>query len=241
MARQKTPKEPTFPTHIAIIMDGNGRWAKQHRRPRLFGHAEGLKAIRRIVTHGDEIGVKTFTLYAFSTENWTRPRAEVEGLMHLMARTTRGEIDALHAKNVRMLVQGRLHELPKGVRGELQRAIDMTAGNTGLNLNLAINYSGRAEIVDAARRLSERAVRGEIDPAAISVDDVNAATYHPELGDPDLLIRTGGEMRISNFMLWQIAYTELWVTETYWPDFDEAMLDAAIAEFQNRERRFGGK
>jgi undecaprenyl diphosphate synthase len=221
-------------------MDGNGRWAKRRGLPRLLGHKAGLDSVRRMVRHCGTLGIETLTLYTFSTENWSRPRPEVSGLMRLLADTTRREIEDLHENNVRVLVQGRMHELPKPLRDVLQRAIETTRDNTGLTLNLAINYSGRAEIADAAKELARRAASGELDPESIGEPELAAAMYHPSLGDPDLLIRTGGEMRVSNFLLWQIAYTELWVTEVLWPDFDEELLDQAISDFGARERRFGG-
>ncbi len=227
------------PTHIAIIMDGNGRWAKRRGLPRLVGHREGRKAVRRVVQGCGELGVKFLTLYAFSAENWQRAQPEVRGLMELIERVLRAELDELHRSNVRIVGSGRLAELPPSLREALDQAFVRTRDNTGLTLNLALNYSGRCELVDAMRKLAAQAAGGSL--AAGEVDEVriHSALYQPQIPDPDLLIRTGGEMRLSNFLLWQIAYTELYVTDVLWPDFERKHLEEAIAVYHQRERRFG--
>jgi undecaprenyl diphosphate synthase len=226
-----------LPSHIAIIMDGNGRWAKRRRLPRAAGHRAGVTPVRSTVETCARLGLRALTLYAFSVENWKRPRAEVETLWRLLRRYLRGELDLMHRHNIRFTAIGRLDALPDFVREELDSVIRSTAGNKGLQLNLAINYGGRAEIVDAVAALVEDARRGDvpIDEAAIS-----ARLYTAGMPDPDLLIRTSGEMRVSNFLLWQIAYAELYVTQTLWPDFNRAELLRAILDYQKRDRRFGG-
>jgi undecaprenyl diphosphate synthase len=228
-----------LPRHIAIIMDGNGRWAQQRGLPRVEGHRRGERSVREAVEHCGELGIEHLTLYTFSAENWRRSEEEVSALMGLIELVARKEIRDLHKKGVRLRVLGRLDELPLSLQRELERDMALTRENTGLNLNLAINYGGRAEIVDATRRLAERVSMGLMRPEEIDEHALTRELYYPELPDPDLLIRTGGEMRISNFLLWQIAYTELWVTNTLWPEFDRKELTQAIHSFQNRERRFG--
>jgi undecaprenyl diphosphate synthase len=226
-----------LPAHIAIIMDGNGRWAKRRRLPRAAGHRAGVPPVRSTVETCARLGLRALTLYAFSVENWKRPRAEVETLWRLLRRYLRGELDLMHRHDIRFTAIGRLDALPDFVREELDSVIRSTAGNKGLQLNLAINYGGRAEIVDAVAALVDDARSGKviIDEAAIS-----ARLYTAGMPDPDLLIRTSGEMRVSNFLLWQIAYAELYVTETLWPDFSRAELMRAILDYQKRDRRFGG-
>ena len=227
------------PRHIAIIMDGNGRWARQRSLPRVEGHRRGEHTVREVVETCGELGVEHLTLYTFSAENWRRSEEEVGALMRLIEFVARKEIHELHRKGVRLRVLGRLHELPLSLQEELERDVQLTRENTGLNLNLAINYGGRAEIVDAARKLAERVRSGAIDPADINEETFARELYCPEMPDPDLLIRTGGDMRISNYLLWQIAYSELWVTDTLWPDFGRGELAQAIRSYQSRERRFG--
>ncbi|MEQ1884719.1 MAG: isoprenyl transferase [Bryobacteraceae bacterium] len=226
-----------LPAHIAIIMDGNGRWAKRRGLPRVAGHTSGMRSVRTAVEACSQLGIKALTLYAFSVENWKRPRAEVEMLWMLLRTYLRAELPGLMQNAVRLNVIGRMEELPEQVQSELRDAAQSTSGNTGLLLNLAINYGGRAEIVDAVKRLVAEAKRGDVvvDEAAIS-----ARLYTAGIADPDLLIRTSGEMRVSNFLLWQIAYAELYVTETLWPDFTRADLLRAVLDFQKRDRRFGG-
>jgi undecaprenyl diphosphate synthase len=233
--------EPTvgLPRHIAIIMDGNGRWARARGLPRIEGHRQGDRSIRAVVERCGEVGVSHLTLYGFSTENWRRSSDEVQFLMRLFEVVARREIDALHQKGVRVRVLGRMDELPKSLREELLRDCELTRENTGLTLNLALNYGGRAEIVDAVRELARRVARGELAPEAITEGEIAAALYLPDTPEPDLLIRTGGEYRLSNFLLWQSAYAELWVTQTLWPDFGRDHLDEALLAYQRRERRFG--
>ena len=227
------------PCHIAIIMDGNGRWATQRGYPRIAGHHEGVKTARSIVKAAAAVGVRYLTLYAFSTENWSRPEDEVSMLMSLLERTVQSELPDLMAQNVRLRVIGRTDGVPSGVRRGIERVVDGTRENTGLQLQMAFNYGGRDEILDAVRRLATDVKAGKLDPSEISEKDVSGALYTADIPDPDLLIRTSGEMRISNFLLWQIAYTELWFTPVFWPDFNRELLYEAIRDFQKRERRFG--
>jgi undecaprenyl diphosphate synthase len=227
-----------LPVHIAIIMDGNGRWAKKRSMPRVAGHRAGVDPVRTSVETCARLGLDSLTLYAFSVENWKRPRAEVETLWRLLRFYLKHELNELMRNNVRFQAIGRIEQLPDIIRRDLQDTIDATAGNTGLRLNLAINYGGRAEIVDAVRAMVDKARRGEA--VEVTEESLSAHLYTAALPDPDLLIRTSGEMRVSNFLLWQIAYAELYVTETLWPDFSRADLLTAILEFQRRERRFGG-
>jgi undecaprenyl diphosphate synthase len=226
-----------LPEHVAIIMDGNGRWARRRKLPRVAGHRAGVQAVRVTVESCARLGLRALTLYAFSVENWKRPRAEVETLWRLLRLYLRAELPEMHRHNIRFIAIGRLDALPEFVRDELDSVIQSTAGNTGLQLNLAINYGGRAELVDAVKSLVEDARQRNvtIDEAAIS-----ARLYTAGMPDPDLLIRTSGEMRVSNFLLWQIAYAELYVTGTLWPDFTRAELLSAILDYQKRDRRFGG-
>src|SRR5580704_15404418 len=226
-----------IPAHIAIIMDGNGRWARQRNLPRVAGHKAGVTAVRATVETCARLGVGALTLYAFSVENWKRPRAEVDTLWRLLRVYLRAELPRMMDHDIRFRAMGRLDELPAFVRLELDATIRKTETNRGLLLNLAINYGGRAEIVDAVKALLEDAQFGgtPIDEAAIS-----ARLYTAGMPEPDLLIRTSGEMRISNFLLWQIAYAELYITETLWPDFTRGELLEAILEYQRRDRRYGG-
>ena len=228
-----------LPRHVAIIMDGNGRWATSRGLPRVAGHAEGVKAVRNTVRAAGEIGVEYLTLYAFSSENWNRPRHEVSTLMNLLERSIDRELPELMQRNVRFRVIGRPHGVPPEVQRRIDHVVQTTAGNTGLNLLMAFNYGGRDEIVDAMRRLARDVQEGRISPDEIDEVRVGRALYTDGVPDPDLLIRTSGEMRVSNFLLWQIAYTELWVTPTRWPDFEARDLFLAVADFQQRNRRFG--
>jgi undecaprenyl diphosphate synthase len=228
------------PEHVAVIMDGNGRWATGRGLPRVAGHRQGVKAVRSIVRSAGEIGLRYLTLYAFSTENWSRPEDEVSTLMKLLEESIARELPELMERNVRLSVIGRPNGVPAGLRRGIQRVVDATSGNTGLNLIMAFNYGGRDELVDAFRTLAQRVAAGELSAAAITESDVSGALYTAGIPDPDLLIRTSGELRVSNFLLWQIAYTELWVTPTLWPDFCPADLYRAVADFQGRTRRFGG-
>jgi undecaprenyl diphosphate synthase len=228
------------PAHVAIIMDGNGRWATSRGLPRVAGHREGVKAARAIVRAADAIGLRYLTLYAFSTENWSRPEDEVTMLMRLLEESIIRELPELMENNVRLRVIGRATGVPMPVRRGLEHVVAQTEKNTGLNLLMAFNYGGRDELLDAFRALARRVQAGELAPDAISEADVSGALYTEGVPDPDLLIRTSGEMRISNFLLWQIAYTELWITPTLWPDFGASDLYRAVADFQRRSRRFGG-
>ncbi|HXU89828.1 MAG TPA: isoprenyl transferase [Methylomirabilota bacterium] len=228
------------PAHVAVIMDGNGRWATARGLPRVAGHREGVKAARAIVRAADAIGLRYLTLYAFSTENWNRPEDEVTMLMRLLEESIYRELPEFMENNVRLRVIGRAAGVPSPVRRGLDHVVRATEGNTGLTLLVAFNYGGRDELIDAFRALARRVHRGELAPDDISEADVSGALYTDGVPDPDLLIRTSGEMRISNFLLWQIAYTELWITPTLWPDFAPADLYRAVAEFQGRNRRFGG-
>jgi undecaprenyl diphosphate synthase len=229
-----------LPHHVAIIMDGNGRWARARHLPRVAGHREGVKAARGVVRAASRVGIGYLTLYAFSSENWSRPPAEVEFLMRLLESSVEQELPELIRNNVRLRVLGETTGLAPGVRAAVARAVDATAGNTGLTLLIALNYGGRRELLRAIRGLAARAVRGELEPDAISEADVAAALDTAGAPDPDLLIRTSGEYRLSNFLLWQVAYTELLVLPTLWPDFTARDLCLAVAEFQQRSRRFGG-
>jgi undecaprenyl diphosphate synthase len=222
------------PRHIAVIMDGNGRWAKKRGLPRLLGHKAGADSVREAVKVCGELGVQVLTLYAFSTENWSRPKSEVKGLMALLVRTLRREADELNANNVRLRASGRLEALPADVRRELDRSIDRLSGNTGLILNLALNYGGRGDIVDAVNALLKAGA------VSVTEEDIAAHLSTAGLPDPDLLIRTSGEYRISNFLLWQCAYAEFHITPVLWPDFRRQQLYQAVLDYQSRDRRFGG-
>jgi undecaprenyl diphosphate synthase len=230
-----------MPAHIAIIMDGNGRWAGRRKLPRVAGHKAGIGPVRATVEVCARLGIKALTLYAFSVENWKRPRHEVETLWRLLRFYLRQELPRLQKNDIRLQAIGRLEALPAPVRRELESAIEATAENRGLLVNLAINYGGRAEIVDAINSILDMArLEGSLDSLRIDEDLIATSLYTAACPDPDLLIRTSGEMRISNFLLWQIAYAELYVTETLWPDFTRTDLLQAVLEYQKRDRRFGG-
>jgi undecaprenyl diphosphate synthase len=228
-----------LPRHVAIIMDGNGRWAKARGVPRLFGHRAGREGVREAVRGCAALGVEVLTLYTFSTENWSRPAREVSALMTLLRESLRAECDELRANNVRLQVVGRLDDLPSAVRRGIDETQQRLSGCTGMLLNLAISYSGRTELVDAVRRMLAGDGGRRLRPADVDEELIASFLYTAGLPDPDLLIRTSGEQRISNFMLWQVAYTELWITETLWPDFRRRHLFQAIADYQRRDRRFG--
>ena len=228
-----------LPRHVAIIMDGNGRWATARGMPRVAGHGEGVKAVRNTVRAAGEVGIEYLTLYAFSSENWNRPSHEVSTLMSLLERSIDRELPELMARNVRFRVIGRPNGVPPEVQQRIDHVVDATAANTGLTLLMAFNYGARDEIVDACRRLARDVRDGEVEPEEIDEVRIGRALYTDGVPDPDLLIRTSGEMRLSNFLLWQIAYTELWVTPTRWPDFGPRDLYLAVANFQQRDRRFG--
>lgn len=228
-----------LPEHIAIIMDGNGRWAKKKGRQRIFGHQNGVKAVRETAEAAAEIGIKYLTLYAFSTENWKRPQKEVDALMHLLVKTINKETKTLNKNNIRLLAIGDLKSLKKNCYNELMEAIDNTANNTRMNLVLALSYSARWEIINAIKNIAQ-----DVKNNNIQIEDINQNLFTSflttsKIPDPELLIRTSGEARISNFLLWQIAYTEFYFTPTLWPDFRKEDLYQAIIDFQNRERRFG--
>src|SRR5579864_957036 len=230
-----------LPAHIAIIMDGNGRWARKRNLPRAAGHRAGVEAVRTTVETCTRLGIQALTLYAFSVENWKRPRAEVDTLWRLMRVYLRRELPEILSNGIRFTCMGRLDGLPPQVRQELQNAIDATAHNRGMRLNVAINYSGRAELVDAINAIVEDArLEGRLRDLRIDEEAITSRLYTADLPDPDLLIRTSGEMRVSNFLLWQIAYAELYVTDTLWPDFRRSDLLHAILDYQKRDRRFGG-
>jgi undecaprenyl diphosphate synthase len=229
-----------LPRHVAIIMDGNGRWARQRGFPRVEGHRRGERTVHDVVEFCGEAGIEHLTLYTFSAENWRRSEEEVGALMYLIEAVAKKQIQELHRKNVRLRILGRMQQLPQSLQDELYRDMALTRGNTGLNLNLALNYGGRAEIVDAAKRLAERVALGTLEPSEITEETLARELYAPEMPDPDLVIRTGGEVRLSNFLLWQTAYSEIWVTPKLWPDFGRADMLDALRSFQSRERRFGG-
>jgi undecaprenyl diphosphate synthase len=232
-----------LPQHIAIIMDGNGRWAERRHLPRVAGHQRGVKAAREIIETCARMKLPCLTLYAFSRENWSRPQAEVDFLMRLLREYLKRELPTIHKNNIRLSVIGRAADLPDAVRKDLDRAMQITAPNTGMNLVVALNYGARAEIVDAFNAMLEKArAHGSNGDSGFRVDEETIAShlYTAGLPDPDLLIRTSGEMRVSNFLLWQIAYAEIYVTETLWPDFSRARLFEALIDYQKRERRYGG-
>ena len=229
-----------LPRHVAVIMDGNGRWAKLRHKPRVEGHRAGIASVRDVVETSARLGLQVLTLYAFSVENWKRPQSEVTTLMGLLKRYLRSELDTLLRNNIRFRVIGRMEELPADVQDELRRGMERTADRTGLLFNIALNYGGRTEITDAVRRLAADVAAGRREPGAIDEDTLSSYLYTAGLPDPDLLIRTSGEMRVSNFLLWQIAYAEIWVTDVLWPDFRRKHLLQAVADYQKRERRYGG-
>lgn len=230
----------TPPKHIAIIMDGNGRWAAQRGLPRVIGHENGARALRTVTETCCEIGVGSLTVYAFSTENWKRPAEEVSALFGLLEHFLAAELPTLQANNIRLKAIGRLAELPASAREALKLTIEQTAGNTGMNLILAINYSGRAELEDAVRSVCHEVANGTLSPESFTQEHLQRHLYTSDWPDPDLLIRTSGEMRLSNFLLWQLSYTELYVTPKCWPDFGREDLVEAVRDFHRRKRRFGG-
>jgi undecaprenyl diphosphate synthase len=232
-------KAERIPRHVAIIMDGNGRWAALRKKPRTYGHEAGVRAVKEVVRATGELGIKYLTLYTFSVENWKRPKLEVSALMSLLTRTTVNELDELVRQKVKLVVTGRINGLPKERRGVIQDAIEKTRLNDGLVLNLALNYGGRTEILDAVRAIVGAAKGGMIDVPDINEELFSSFLYTADIPDPDLLIRTSGERRISNFLLWQTSYTELYIIDTLWPDFGRRELYHAIIDYQRRERRFG--
>ncbi|MBC8207660.1 MAG: isoprenyl transferase [Desulfobulbaceae bacterium] len=228
-----------IPCHVAIVMDGNGRWAEQRHQPRLFGHRAGVESVQDVVAAASELGVQVLTLYAFSSENWKRPVAEVGGLMSLLKTFLVKELDKMLNNNVRLTCMGDLPRLPSEVRSTLEQSMAATAGNSGLTLNLALSYGGRAEIIQGVQRIARQCLAGQLSPEAIDEEVIDAHLYSAGLPDPDLLIRTGGEARLSNFLLWQASYAEILFSPIMWPDFRRRAFVDAIVDFQGRERRFG--
>lgn len=228
-----------IPSHIAVIMDGNGRWAQQRGHERTYGHKAGVDAVRSVIEGAGELGVKYLTLYTFSAENWNRPKEEVDMLMGLLVQSIHNELKELMAKHVRLLIQGQMQDLPESCRAAMQSAIDQTANNDGLTLILALSYSGRTEITRAAKAIAQEVSQGTLRVEDIQPDTITQHLYHSDIPDPDMLIRTGGECRISNFLLWQMAYTEFFFVPVMWPDFRKEDLREIIIDFQSRERRYG--
>jgi undecaprenyl diphosphate synthase len=237
--RERRLDSKSIPRHVAIIMDGNGRWAERSGLSRLEGHRAGIESVRAVVRAAHELGVRWLTLYAFSLENWNRPKQEVDELMRLLERYLEQEIDEVHRNGIQVRAIGRTERLAPGARAKIEAAVARTRGNREMTLVFAVSYGGRAEIVDAARRLLRDAESGKVDPERLDEKSFAAYLYDPELPDPDLLIRTGAESRVSNFLLWQIAYTEIYTTDAMWPEFRKEHLVEAIADYQRRERRFG--
>jgi len=229
-----------MPRHIAIIMDGNGRWAQERGLPRVEGHARGVTSVRRTIEECCRLGIGQLTLYCLSVENWKRPQPEIDFLMQLLHTYLIAERAEIMEQNIRFTVIGRRAELPQNVLAEIDENVRLSADNTGLTLCLAINYGGRTEIVDAVRRIAAQVDNKKLQPDAITEQTISDSLYTAGMPDPDLLIRTAGEMRVSNYLLWQISYAELWVTQKCWPDFDEALLHQALRDYAARERRFGG-
>ncbi len=242
LSSQEGPKieDVNVPRHIAIIMDGNGRWAKRKGLPRIAGHREGMKVINKVVRKADELGVEILTLYAFSTENWKRPKTEVDYLMKLPERFLNKELPMLMEKNVKVRLMGSIENLPEHTKRAVSKAVKDTEKNTGLILNFALNYGSRFELMEAVKKIANQIENGSLSAEEINESVLKENLMTAELRDPDLLIRTSGEIRLSNFMLWQVAYSEFWFTDVLWPDFDEQHLVEAIAVYQKRARRYGG-
>jgi len=230
----------SLPQHVAVIMDGNGRWAKQHGLPRVEGHRRGADSAREIIRTAGELGIKYLTLYAFSAENWNRPKDEVDALMKYLIHYLKTETPELNKSNVHLEVIGQIYRLPENVQEHLKKSIATLSKNNGLTLVMALSYGSRIEIVDAVRRISEEVKRGKLDPADINENVISDHLWTRNIPDPDLLIRTSGEMRVSNFLLWQISYAELVITPTLWPDFRKQQFFGALEEYARRNRRFGG-
>jgi len=240
-ALNSMPAPAQIPRHVAIIMDGNHRWARARHLPGAAGHRAGAKAVRPVAERAAELGVEVLTLFAFSTENWNRPRREVTLLIELMKRLLVNDVDELAARDIRVRIIGEKERFSPEVRELMERAESLTAGNGGMELNLAVSYGGRWDIARAARRLAERVQAGDLDAAEVDEALLGGEMSMADVPAPDLCIRTGGDHRISNFLLWQFAYTELYFTETFWPEFDSAALNAAVEDFSYRKRRFGGR
>ena len=239
MLLRKQINTSKLPSHVAIIMDGNGRWAKEKGQERLFGHYSGVESVRNIVEGCAELGIGYLTLYAFSTENWDRPQDEVTGLMELLVQTIKQEVSTLNKNNIKLHVIGNIKMLPAAARNELEEACDATKNNTGLNLIMALSYSSRWEIIEAVKNIAVEVKNNMLEPGDINHDVFNQHLCTADFPDPELMIRTSGEFRVSNFLLYQLAYSELYFTDTLWPDFRKENLYEAIFSFQNRERRFG--
>jgi undecaprenyl diphosphate synthase len=240
MKDTKVPKpQGNLPYHVAIIMDGNGRWAEQRNLPRIAGHKAGEESITEIVRTSSQWGLGAITLFAFSTENWNRPDNEVEFLMSFNRNLLNNRVEEFHERNIRIRHMGRREKIPPSTLKAIDNAVELTVDNTGMSLNIAFNYGGRAEIIDAARALYEDISSGALAPEEVDEEKFRSYLYVPDVPDPDLLVRTAGEMRISNFLIWELAYTEIYVTEVLWPDFRAPDLADAMREFQSRERRFG--
>lgn len=235
-----TPGAVSGARHVAVIMDGNGRWAKARRLPRLAGHRAGVEAVRRVVKAAPDLGIEVLTLYAFSSENWRRPPAEVSDLMGLLRHYVRSELDDLRRNGVRLRLIGNWRQLKPDIVGELENAMQATADNRRMTLVIALNYGGQDEIARSVRALAERVRRGEIEPADIDIADIESGLDTRDLPPLDLIIRSSGEVRLSNFLLWQAAYAEMWFTDTLWPDFDGHVMQQALETFAGRERRYGG-
>ena len=238
MTKPETSTEK-LPRHIAVIMDGNGRWAKKRSLPRIHGHQVGMDSVRAVISTCAKAGIEYLSLYAFSTENWFRPETEIRALMLLLKTFIKKELNNLHRANIRVHTMGEIERLPKDIYDLVQKVLEKTRNNTGMVLNIAWSYGAREEIVRAVSAIAAKVARGELDPATIDKQCVAQHLYTADIPDPDLLIRTSGEMRISNFLLWQIAYTEMYVTDVLWPDFREEETLRAIADYQTRKRRFG--
>ena len=228
-----------IPRHVAVIMDGNGRWAKQRGKPRIFGHRAGAESLRAVLRACRDHGVEYLTVYAFSTENWVRPKDEVGGLMSLLKTFLKKDEHELHENQVRLRVTGRIEDLPRSVRTELERVMEATKAYTRWHLILALSYGGRTEIMDAVRAIARKVKTGELEPEAVDETVISRHLYLPDVPDPDLMIRTSGELRLSNFLLWELSYAEFYFTDTLWPDFREPQFAEALAEYSRRQRRFG--
>ncbi|HVD97294.1 MAG TPA: isoprenyl transferase [Cytophagaceae bacterium] len=239
MSLHDTIDKSKLPEHVAVIMDGNGRWAKQKGALRIFGHQNAVKSVRDVIESAAELGIKYLTLYAFSTENWSRPKDEVNALMELLVSTLRSEINELHKNNIRLTTIGNITDLPEVCQQQLGESKEITSQNTGLTLIIALSYSGRWEIVEAVKKIAEDTKAGKLSPESIDEQTVSSYLSTHNIPDPELLIRTSGEKRISNFLLWQIAYSELYITDVLWPDFRKDHFYEAIHDYQKRERRFG--
>jgi undecaprenyl diphosphate synthase len=240
MNNSHKPDPANLPAHVAIVMDGNGRWAEQRGLPRIAGHNAGMKALKKIVKAASQMGIKYLTVYAFSTENWKRPADEVGGIFKILIIYIEKELKELNDNNVKVRILGDYEKLPAEAVEKLDASLITTADNTGLQFNIALNYGGRAEILRAVSELAQMAKEGALQPELIDARTFSEHLYTKDVPDPDLIIRTSGELRLSNFLLWQTAYSELWFTETYWPDFTKKDLETAVIEYQRRKRRFGG-